>query len=305
VTFAALDVEALNSPSFEFRFRSDFKSAFAAAAAVAEYRVSILGYAAGSARVSSVIYFAPSQATIRDSFARVLATDPASVFASTDLASYGLITATVVLDSPPPPLPSPGPPSSPPRSPPKTSSELALPPTLPPQSSPPPPRPSLSISPQQSPAANGDVAAVAGAGAGGGVLAVAAAATVWWLVRRGRKRRKQQMDEQAKMSDMVGEAATSQGTKVLKDSAEDYEQASLLKQAKRAQAETVVHADTVEMVVHDVELEGHPVALVDPRGGVEEERVQWRDARLKLDGAHQLEWSELELTKAVGVCLCR
>lgn len=178
-------------------------------------------------------------------------------------------------------------------------------PTSPPQSSPLPPSLSLSTNPQRSSAAGGDVAAVAGAGGGGGVLAVAGAVAVWWLVRHRRKRRKQQMDEQAKISDRLGEAATLQGMKVLMDSAEDYKEAeSEKKKAKREEVKTVVHADTnAEMIVHEVELDSHPVAMVDPRGGVEEEDAQWRDARLKLDGAHQLEWSELELTKAVGACL--
>jgi hypothetical protein len=314
VIFSALDREALDDSVFESQFRSVFTSAFAAAAGVAEYRVSVLGYADGSVRVSTAVYFEPSQAITREAFSRVLSTNPTSVFAATDLhSSYGLITATVVSDSPPPPLP------------------LSLPPPLRPLPSPPPPPPSLGLeldlqspplqlpppgpyaallagkpnpTPQTSPpggissSSSGEMVVV-GAGIGGGVL-VAAATTVWWCVLKRRKRRKQEVEKQANASHAVGASAFEE-KREYKDSAEDWHMGGKKHNAAKSDGPKMmmVHPEPAEMMVLDVELDSHPVQPAGQHGGVEQDGA-WRDARLKLGFAHQLEWSELELGKTIG-----
>jgi hypothetical protein len=105
VRFATLDLtDLLDDPTFESSFRTEFIATVAASAGVGTHRVSVAGYSAGSAVVSTVVYFPSSAAADSDAFVNTLNFVPANVFASsaTLSSSYGLITASMAAEPPAP-----------------------------------------------------------------------------------------------------------------------------------------------------------------------------------------------------------
>ena len=102
--FATLDLTNLDDPTFESSFRTDYIATVAASAGVGAYRVSVSGYSAGSAVVSTIVSFPSTSSAARDAFVQELNLGPANVFAtSTSLSSdYGLITATMAAEPPAP-----------------------------------------------------------------------------------------------------------------------------------------------------------------------------------------------------------
>ena len=78
--------------------------------------------------------------------------------------------------------------------------------------------------------------------------------------------------------DKSGKGQASLGVDGYKDSAEDWQAAD----KKRAEAATAGEGGLVEVLVPSED--------------------KWKDARLKLGGTHQLEWTELQLQKLVGAC---
>ena len=166
ITFSALNLAQFDDAAFDAAFRTELSTTIAAAAGVEVWRVSVTSVAAGSVVASLLVQFPLGWEVQRDVFVVSLATNPASVLASSStLESYGDATAVVFappppspppVPSPPPPVPSPPPvPAPPPPSPPPLPSPPPAgcvergdceppPPSLPPpppQPAPPPPAP--------------------------------------------------------------------------------------------------------------------------------------------------------------------
>jgi hypothetical protein len=229
--------------------------------------VSILGYTAGSTTVAYVVYFPRSHTTQRNALATALSSDPLAIFSFTNSSlatSYGNVTASVVLDSPPP---------LPPRA--FTTGVDLLPPAAQAAA---PPGELLSPPPLSGEGSTGgsDVATVAGV-VGGGSLAFAAAAFLVWRCLRARSKRLRAGAEKA-VSPAGDKGQVFLGVDGYKDSAEDWQAAN----KKREEAAKAGEGGLVEVLVPGED--------------------KWKDARLKLGGTHQLEWTELELQKLVGAC---
>ena len=125
ITFSALSLAQFDDASFDTTFRTELITTIAAAAGVEAWRVSVTSVAAGSVVASLLVQFPLGWEVQRDGFLVSLATNTASVLASSSsLQSYGDVTAVVFAPppppspSPPPPMPSPPLPSPPPPSPP-------------------------------------------------------------------------------------------------------------------------------------------------------------------------------------------
>jgi hypothetical protein len=117
ITFSALNLAQFNDAAFDTAFRTELSTTIAAAAGVEVWRVSVTSVAAGSVVASLLVQFPLGWEVQRDVFVVSLATNTASVLASSStLLTYGDVQAVVFAPppSPPPPrLPSPPPPSSP------------------------------------------------------------------------------------------------------------------------------------------------------------------------------------------------
>ena len=121
ITFASLSLAQFDDASFDTTFRTELVTTIAEAAGLEVWRVGftsiVLHIAAGSVVASLLVQFPLGWEVQRDVFLASLATNTASVLASSStLQSYGDVQAVVFAPppSPPPPrLPSPPPPSPP------------------------------------------------------------------------------------------------------------------------------------------------------------------------------------------------
>jgi hypothetical protein len=112
ITFSALSLAQFDDASFDTTFRTELVTTIAEAAGVEAWRVSVTSVAAGSVVASLLVQFPLGWEVQRDVFLVSLATNTASVLASSStLQSYGDVQAVVF--APPPPSP-PTPPASPP-----------------------------------------------------------------------------------------------------------------------------------------------------------------------------------------------
>jgi poly(3-hydroxybutyrate) depolymerase len=109
VRFATLELTDLDDPTFEASFHTEYIASVVAFAGVGTYRVSVSGYSAGSAVVSTIVYYPSTTSAARDVFKQTL------IFVRATLSSsYGLITATMAAEPPAPVVEVQASPSTPP-----------------------------------------------------------------------------------------------------------------------------------------------------------------------------------------------